>query len=478
MALYDATGGVNWTTKTNWKTNVSVSTWHGVTVSNGRVARLSLNSNNLSGTLPAALGNLTGLVALVLSNNDLDGEIPPELGNLASLTHLYLHGNQLTGSVPPQLGNLANLTVLNLGGNQLTGSIPPQLGNLANLTVLNLGGNQLAGSILPQLGNLASLTHLYLNGNQLTGSIPPQLGNLANLTVLNLSRNEGLTGPLPNSLRHLSKLEILNASGTDLHAPSDPAFQAWLASITYNGVPPKAEVPTLDFAHFANGSSWITDLVFVNLETQPSGPPLSPIVYFYGTNGESLAPESVVDIMGDLEVTEDSGLTVRTAMAPLAVLTISTHGRGDLITGSVRVVSDGLLGGMLRFAHPGIGEAVVGASLPSSDAIFPVRRQEGGITTAVAIHNLESSPELVRCDLKREGVLLDSVMIPLEANGQTSWSLETAFPAPDTSAFLGSVRCVAVGEGLFTAIALEMDPTTRTFITLPVMSVPEMPSPE
>ena len=322
------------------------------------------------------------------------------------------------------------------------------------------------------------VTVLNLGGNQLTGSIPPQLGNLANLTVLNLSRNEGLTGPLPNSLRHLSKLEILNASGTDLHAPSDPAFQAWLASITYNGVPPKAEVPTLDFAHFANGSSWITDLVFVNLETQPSGPPLSPIVYFYGTNGESLAPESVVDIMGDLEVTEDSGLTVRTAMAPLAVLTISTHGRGDLITGSVRVVSDGLLGGMLRFAHPGIGEAVVGASLPSSDAIFPVRRQEGGITTAVAIHNLESSPELVRCDLKREGVLLDSVMIPLEANGQTSWSLETAFPAPDTSAFLGSVRCVAVGEGLFTAIALEMDPTTRTFITLPVMSVPEMPSPE
>ena len=105
-------------------------------------------------------------------------------------------------------------------------------------------------------------------------------------------------------------------------------------------------------------------------------------------------------------------------------------------------------------------------------------RREGGITTAVAIHNLELSPELVRCDLKREGVLLDSVMIPLEANGQTSWSLETAFPASDTSAFLGSVRCVAVGEVLFTAIALEMDPTTRTFITLPVMRAPEMPSPE
>ena len=36
-----------------------------------------------------------------------------------------------------------------------------------------------------------------------------------------------------------------------------------------------------------------------------------------------------------------------------------------------------------------------------------MRRQEGGITTGVALHNLESSPGLLRCDLMREGVLLD-----------------------------------------------------------------------
>ena len=37
----------------------------------------------------------------------------------------------------------------------------------------------------------------------------------------------------------------------------------------------RAEAATLDFAHFANGT-WITDLVFVNLETRQSGPPLTP----------------------------------------------------------------------------------------------------------------------------------------------------------------------------------------------------------
>ena len=45
------------------------------------------------------------------------------------------------------------------------------------------------------------------------------------------------------------------------------------------------------------------------------------------------------------------------------------------------------------------------------------------------------------CDLMREGVLLDAASIPLEANGQTSWFIDQAFPATDTSDFAGSVRC-------------------------------------
>ena len=51
-------------------------------------------------------------------------------------------------------------------------------------------------------------------------------------------------------------------------------------------------------------------------------------------------------------------------------------------------------------------------------------------------------------------------------------------PRADTSDFVGSVRCDAVGEGLFSAVALEMDPATRTFTTLPVFPVPEMPDRE
>ena len=244
---------------------------------------------------------------------------------------------------------------------------------------------------------------------------------------------------------------------------------------------------TLNFAHFVNGI-WITDLVFVNLSTEASRPaptpfhtdipPSRPAIYFYDTEGALVAPESVVDVTGDLEITEVGALTVQTEMEPLGVLTISTHGRGALVSGSVRVVSDGPIGGMLRFEHPDFGVAGVGASPPLGDALFPVRRQEGGITTGVALHNLESSPGLLRCDLMREGVLLDAASIPLEANGQTSWLIDQAFPAADTSDFAGSVRCDAVGEGLFSAVALEMDPGNRIFTTLPVVAVAEMSSQE
>ena len=67
-----------------------------------------------------------------------------------------------------------------------------------------------------------------------------------------------------------------------------------------------------------------------------------------------------MDLTGDLEVTEDGALTVQTEMGPLEELTISTHGRGEVVSGSVTVSSEGPIGGFLRFDLPGIGVAGVG----------------------------------------------------------------------------------------------------------------------
>ena len=94
-------------------------------------------------------------------------------------------------------------------------------------------------------------------------------------------------------------------------------------------------------------------------------------------------------------------------MEPLGELTISTHGRGEVVSGSVKVVSDCPIGGVLRFGLPGIGVAGVGASQPVRDAIFPARRQAGGISTAAAVHNLGEEAMVVSCQLMKDGAVLE-----------------------------------------------------------------------
>ena len=248
----------------------------------------------------------------------------------------------------------------------------------------------------------------------------------------------------------------------------------------------RAGEAALDFAHFANGASIVSEMVFMNLETQPSGPPLSPfhqaipptrpVIYFYDQEGNPIDPALLVDLTGDLEITEDGALSIQSEMEPLGELTISTHGRGELVSGSVRVVSDGPIGGILRFDLPGIGVAGVGASQPVRDAIFPARRQAGGISTGAAIHNLGGEAMVVGCQLMKDGAVLEEEEISLEANGQEARYIEEMFTSTDTSDFVGSVRCTAPpGEGMFTGVAVELDAGNRIFTTLPVVPVEAMP---
>ena len=193
--------------------------------------RLDLWGNQLSGQIPSELGNLSNLEGLDLGGNQLSGQIPSSLGSLSELQELYLSGNQSSGQIPSELGSLSDLHRLDLWGNQLSGQIPSELGNLSNLEGLNLGGNQLTGTIPTQLGSLSDLQELYLSGNQLTGQIPPELGSLANLGYLYLSSNR-LTGSLPANFTQLTALEqFAFGDNAGLCAPTDTAFQNWLAAI-------------------------------------------------------------------------------------------------------------------------------------------------------------------------------------------------------------------------------------------------------
>ena len=336
----------------------------------------------------------------------------------------------------------------------LTGPIPAALGDLTNLEVLHFRNNQLTGPIPSALGALSNLRWLDVAENALTGMLPPALGSLSTLRALSLSGNR-LTGPLPSELTMLPELDYLWVDETGLCAPADATFQTWLAALMqFSGV------TCLDFAHFANGADIISDLVLMNVAPHI---PVRPVLYFYDQEGHPIAPESMVDLTEDLEVTEDGALTVQTEMEPLGELTISTHGQGVVVSGSVQVVSDGPIGGVLRFDLPGIGVAGVGASQPVRDALFPARRR-GGLSTAAAIRNLGEEALVMSCRLMSGGIVLEEVEIYLEANGQDARFIEELFTGTDTSDFVGSVRCTA--PGLFTGIAVELDAGNRIFTTL------------
>ncbi len=234
IAFYNATSGVEWTNSRNWLSEAPLGAWHGVTTNvNEEVIHLNLKNNNLQGTIPPELEQLSNLKSLVLSGNTFTGVIPPELGQLGQLTALWLVKNQLEGAIPPELKRLNNLVILALSNNHLTGAIPPELGQLNNLKSLFLNGNQLTGNIPSEIGNLQNLTYyLNLGHNQLTGAIPPELGQLSMLKALHLGPNPMLSGPLPNSFTSLDALEQLYLSRTQLCVPREAAFQMWLDRIS------------------------------------------------------------------------------------------------------------------------------------------------------------------------------------------------------------------------------------------------------
>ena len=175
---------------------------------------LKLQSNNLTGSVPAWFGDMNGPATLFLHDNDLTGPIPANLGRNTGVVRLWLDRNNLTGSIPSELGGMTSLRTLNLRDNQLTGNIPPELGNLSRLQQLRLQNNRrvddngnvvstgLTGAIPSELGDLGELLQMVVSNNGLSGPIPSELGSLGKLRLLWL-HNNGLTGTIPAQLGDL-----------------------------------------------------------------------------------------------------------------------------------------------------------------------------------------------------------------------------------------------------------------------------------
>ena len=435
--------------------------------------RLSLAANQLS-TLPEGIfAGLSSLKFLSLDRNPLTTLPEGIFAGLSSLERLFLHENQLSSLPEGIFAGLSSLDTLYLYRNQLS-SLPEGIfAGLSSLEILFLGGSPT--SPLPinvslewvDPGRFQARVHtgapveLRLPITVTNGTLDDGSSHLTipagqeTSDVLSVSRMPKATSPVTVDIAQLPRRRP-NHSGYALVKPSTPLTV--LAPLS------------LDFPHFANGAAITSELVIVNVAATP----IQPAFYFFDKQGGLIAPASVVDIGADRWVRADGALTVQTAIEPLGELTVSTHGRGPLVTGSARVVADGPMGGVLRFDSPDIGVAGVGTGSPSQDIIFPVRRQESEINTGAAIRNMGEDPVTVTCQLMQDGQVLEERDIPLAGHGQTAQFIDELFPAAETSDFVGSVRCTGSEGGLLTGVALEMDFQNQIFTTLPVVPVPQM----
>ncbi|BAT12880.1 Os11g0172300, partial [Oryza sativa Japonica Group] len=193
-----------------------------------QLQNLILAENNLTGTIPSSLANITGLRGLSFMSNNIKGNIPNEFSKFVMMELLAVSGNMLSGRFPQPILNLSTLTNLYLTLNHLSGEVPSDLlDSLPNLQELLLGHNFFRGHIPLSLGNTSNLRLLDISNNNFTGIVPSSIGKLTKLSLLNtefnlLQAHKKEDWEFMNSLANCSRLQVLSMGHNRLegHLPS------------------------------------------------------------------------------------------------------------------------------------------------------------------------------------------------------------------------------------------------------------------
>lgn len=158
--LYYATNGDQWYDNTNWL-SAPLDTWYGVTLSEGKVVGLSLDYNEMEGTLPD-LSGLTALTYLSMSGNALKGELPQSIGQMENLQYINMENNQLVGTIP-DLTALTQLEQILLSYNNFSGDFPdaPSL-----VEIIRINDNNFES--IPDFSGYPNLYTLQVYNNYLT----------------------------------------------------------------------------------------------------------------------------------------------------------------------------------------------------------------------------------------------------------------------------------------------------------------------
>jgi len=221
VSLYTSTAGASWTNSwpvLNATSDPCANNWHGIQCNNNNmhIYSLVLQSNGLTGTIPAEIGDLTYLEFLYLSKNRLSGTIPETLGKCRLMLQLGLDVNQLTGTLPASFANLRLLQRLFLQDNVLHGTLETLVG-IRDLAYLYLSRNAFEGNIPAVMGDLFLLEQIGLDSNNFNGTIPAGFGTKQNRLDAFYAQNNNLVGVFP---RPLCTVPNCDASGNLFVCPA------------------------------------------------------------------------------------------------------------------------------------------------------------------------------------------------------------------------------------------------------------------
>ena len=174
--FYKATGGPTWKNAGGWTSPDPVCKWRGVVCVGANLTDIDLVNNNLTGTLPPDLANITSIQRLYLSENRLTGPLPPQWSAMKQLVELRLRYNQLNGTLPRNWSGMKSITELDLAKNQLSGPLPPQWCLMSQLRNLMLSFNTLNGTLPAEWNAMTQLVELHLYDDNLSGQTATGVG--------------------------------------------------------------------------------------------------------------------------------------------------------------------------------------------------------------------------------------------------------------------------------------------------------------
>lgn len=157
-----------------------------------KLRELDLRGNNIIGTIPAGIGQLTSLVTLDLSGNHLIGHVPSEISMLSSLTSLYLGDNNLTGVITEEhFSGLTSLKYMDLSYNPLEIAVDPDRLPLLKLETAYFASCQMGPQFPSWLQRLVNVHSIDISNTGITDELPHWFSTaLSNATFFDMSYNQ------------------------------------------------------------------------------------------------------------------------------------------------------------------------------------------------------------------------------------------------------------------------------------------------